>query len=190
MALPYSAHHYIGEFSSDILADDYLLDAGLGTPVPGLMYFNTVDQSYRLRDSTAWVPLVRTDDIRLGIGERPTGPVLVSFSEANKTFKEVSSATYESIQQFPYPGIEVTGTIYRVTGLVHRVGGTAMDIRIIDITHAAVIAELIGITDIVPAIRELPIVTPPATGFAIWAVELRRVGGGSTARCSSVLLEF
>lgn len=186
---PFDQNNYLGSFIDDTACEAFL--SSVSWPlVDGLFYYNSITNIIRFRIEGAWTNFALIDDPRLGDGTGTAGPILVTMSEANKTYKASSSTVYESVQDFIFPGTLAVGIPTVISAVVHKSGGIAMDLRIFDITNSLTIAELTGIVDETPVIRIIDSVTNLPAARSLWTVQIRRDGGGATARVSAVLIEF
>ena len=120
---------------------------------------------------------------------------VVTLTSQAGPYREVGSATYETLGRFVYDGITVLGLATAMIAAVHVSSGQngAVDVRIYDGTNAALIVEETGITNEDPfVVTDLGDIDNLPDSRAVFEIQVRKSGGSGNVKgaVSSVVLEF
>lgn len=115
----------------------------------------------------------------------------VSFTDGNSPDVQTSSAVYKPVGRVEFEGSTLVGTPTMVKAIAWRgAGAGTVDVRLYDVTNAQVVAELTGISDTIPTIQNLGALANIPAAPAIFELQMRRVGAGTTANASSMRIGF
>jgi len=156
-------------------------------PSEGDIYYNTTDQAWYFYDGNTmtWKPY----GANAGAG---SGSLVVTLSSQADPYVTTSSSTYDVMSKFRFAGTDKLGTAIKIYVNAWRVSGAGtVDVRIFDATNVIAIAELTGITSTLDTnLVDLGVLSALPTGAAVFEIQGRRVGGGTTLGISTVNVEF
>ena len=122
------------------------------------------------------------------------GAMILSFSSGNEISSNTNSPTYQGVAKFFYPGTDKVGDItsFDINSWREFGGeGSSIDVRIFDIDNGNVIAELIGIDSFLETnAQDMGNVSNLPTLKAQFEIQLRRIGGGTTAHVGSISINY
>jgi hypothetical protein len=96
-----------------------------------------------------------------------------------------STAAYETIGYFDWPGSVTVDTPTQLKAVVARSGGTSMNVRVYDTTNVTTIAELTGATATTFTPYSLGTLSNITTTEAVWEIQIQGVGPGVKARIAA-----
>ena len=101
---------------------------------------------------------------------------------------ETNSDDYEAVGSFLYHGVLAVGAPESASAVVGLDNAEEYSVRIYDMTNVNVIAELVGQTDIYPAIKDLGALSNLPDGTAVFELQIKRQEGSpsETVKGSSV----
>lgn len=111
-------------------------------------------------------------------------PLNFVISGQSAPYFDTNSTSYQEACAFIFPGTTAIGTPTKIQAIFYRISGAAGtgEIRILDVTNSLVIAELTGVNtgSGVETIQDLGVISNLPAAEAIFEVQIRRQGGGST----------
>ena len=104
--------------------------------------------------------------------------VSLAFSDNNSPFLSVNGASFEKISEFLFSGTDLLGlpTLMKV---IARTSATSGDIKVFDSTNSLTIVEK-NITNIPDEIIDMGTLSNLPASEAIFEIQMKRTGGGST----------
>ena len=130
-------------------------------------------------------------NIDLNLLPNSTVSSVISFGKDDTYHVNTTSASYRRVGTFIYAGSDEIGTIQKIRVNAWRSGGTGLAIRIYDPANRNVIAEIASLTSLDDLnIQDMGSITNVPTDLSILELQMKRVGGGAKAYCSSLELLF
>lgn len=103
---------------------------------------------------------------------------------------DTTSSSYTVIGQFIFRGTAVLSTLSKIKAIVHATSTAVMDVKVYDLTNALTIAELLGVTETVPTIKDLGTLSNVPSGESIFEIQVRKSSGGGSVDFHALSLEF
>lgn len=116
--------------------------------------------------------------------------MILTFSSEGSPELSTSSTTYTRLAAFIYAGSDAVGAINILRVNAWRVGGSSIDVRIVDLTTALTVAEINITSAAITNLSDMGTISNIPTTETVFEVQGKKNGGGAKLNMASIEIEY